>query len=590
MKRKKEGYFALIKAVFSVAVKKLPVLFLLAVVSEAVTGVLLGSSVWFKQQLFDKAEAVVNGAAFSQIAIAAVVLCVYLVLQLLISGINSVIDSNFKTKLEQEAGEELNRKAARIDPVCYEDNRFLDHIEKAGRGTEFAVDVFITSLSMMLTIISYFGFMGSYLNSIEPMLMVVMVCTFIPYIFGAVVRYRVNKSRENLAAPYRRRGEYYGQCITVREYVKETRMLGAYGYFFQKMKENLEMVKTLNWKAVKKTNLIDIGLRFLTLFGYVAIIVLLFYYLMSGRVGVGVFAAVVSSLDGMAEKLESLFRWQIGSITRNLGMAENYLAFLNLPERQGDRPFPEGKTVEFQNVSFIYPNATGNSLTDINLSIRENETVAIVGSNGAGKSTFARLLLGIFRPDEGSVLIDGVDTRELLPEESVGKTSAVFQKFQKYKMTTLDNVILSNTRQEPDIKQAKDALEKANLEMDSRSFPEGMNTLLAKEFGGTDISGGQWQRLAIARGFYRKHNLIVLDEPTSAIDPLEETRVYEKFTEMSKDKTAVIITHRLGSAKIADRIVVLDAGRIVETGTHEELMERKGLYYEMYQAQAKWYA
>ena len=111
-----------------------------------------------------------------------------------------------------------------------------------------------------------------------------------------------------------------------------------------------------------------------------------------------------------------------------------------------------------------------------------------------------------------------------------------------------------------------------------------------REFGGTDISGGQWQRLAIARGFYRKHNLIVLDEPTSAIDPLEETRVYEKFAEMSKDKTAVIITHRLGSAKIADRIVVLDAGRIVETGTHEELMERKGHYYKMYQAQAKWYA
>ena len=157
-------------------------------------------------------------------------------------------------------------------------------------------------------------------------------------------------------------------------------------------------------------------------------------------------------------------------------------------------------------------------------------------------------------------------------------------------MTTLDNVILSNTRQEPDLEQAADALERANLEMDSRSFPEGMNTLLAREFGGTDISGGQWQRLAIARGFYRKHNLIVLDEPTSAIDPLEETRVYEKFAEMSRDKTAVVITHRLGSAKIADRIVVLDAGRIVETGTHEELMERKGHYYEMYQAQSKWYA
>ena len=114
--------------------------------------------------------------------------------------------------------------------------------------------------------------------------------------------------------------------------------------------------------------------------------------------------------------------------------------------------------------------------------------------------------------------------------------------------------------------------------------------MLSREFGGTDLSGGQWQRLAIARGFYRRHNLIVLDEPTAAIDPLEETAVYQKFAEMSKDKTAVIITHRLGSVKIADRIVVLENGKIAEMGRHEALMEKKGLYYDMYMAQAKWYA
>lgn len=564
-------------------------LFGLLLMSGAAVGVVSGSGVWFKQQLFEQAEAVVDGAPFSRVAVAAVVLCVYLVLQLAMSGMDSVVFNHFEAKLVQEAGEELNRKAAKIDPVCYEDNRFLDQIEKAGRGTLVAVTVFSTSISMLLTILAYFGFMGGYLRSIEPMLLVVLLATFIPYIFGAVVRYRVNKSKENLSAPYRRRGEYYGQCITEREYVRETRMLGGYGYFFQKMKENLEMVKTLDWKAVKKTNMIDIGLRFLTLLGYMATIVLLFYYLMNGRVGVGAFAAVLSSLDGIAEKLESLFRWKIGYITGNLGMGENYVAFLNLPERQGDTPFPEGRTVEFQNVSFTYPNASEASLKNITLSIHENETVAIVGSNGAGKSTFARLLLGIYRPCEGSVLIDGVDTKTLLPGDSAGKTSAVFQKFQKYKMTALDNVVISDTCQEQDLKRVKEALKKADLEMDGRSFPEGENTLLAREFGGTDLSGGQWQRLAIARGFYRKHNLIVLDEPTSAIDPLEETRVYKKFAEISRDKTAVIITHRLGSARIADRIVVLDAGRIVEMGTHEELLERKEHYYKMYQAQAKWY-
>ncbi len=179
----------------------------------------------------------------------------------------------------------------------------------------------------------------------------------------------------------------------------------------------------------------------------------------------GVFAAVASSLDGMSDTLERLFNFKVGHITRRLGPAENYLAFLHLPECEGSNPFPEAKTVEFRNVGFAYPNATKNAVSGLSLTIRDGGTVAVVGSNGAGKSTFTRLILGIYRPTEGAAL-------------------------------------------------------------------------LSREFGGTDLSGGQWQRLAIARGLYRRHNLIVLDEPTSAMDPLEETRVYERFAELSRDKTA----------------------------------------------------
>lgn len=349
------------------------------------------------------------------------------------------------------------------------------------------------------------------------------------------------------------------------------------------------MVRALDWKAVKKTTLIEVMLRFFSMLGYVATVVLLFYYLLTGRVRVGAFAAIVASLDGMYDKLESMFRFRIGGITSQLGMAENYLTFLEMPEREGELAFPEGRTVEFRKVSFTYPNAAGKALSCVDLTIREKETIAIVGKNGAGKSTFARLLLGIYRPTQGQVLIDGVDTRRVR-HDADAKCSAVFQRFQKYKMTVADNVLLGSSRDEPDESKIGAALEKADLPLAQRTFPEGTKTLLAREFGGTDLSGGQWQRLAVARGLYRRHNLIVLDEPTSAIDPLEETRVYEKFAELSRDKTAVIITHRLGSAKIADRIVVMDEGKIVEVGTHEELMEKKGLYFEMYRAQARWYA
>ena len=589
-KKQKTGYFALIRAMSGVAGKKLLIPFLLMILCSISAGVVQGSGVWFKQQLFDQARAAAEGAAFSKVLMAAIALCIFLIVQLLMNAVNQISMNSFQLKMEQAAGEELNRKAARVDPICYEDNRFLDHIEKAGRGTQSAVSVFMLTFSIILSIVSYFGFMGGYLFSIEPMLLVMLFCSFIPYILGSVVRYRVHRTMENQAAPYRRRGEYYGQCITDREYAKETRMLGGYGYFYRKMKENLQMVRTLAWRTARKSELVDLVLRFLSMAGYVGTVIMLFYYLMTGRVGVGIFAAVASSLDGMSDTLEILFNFNINSITGNLGLAENYLAFLTLPERKALRQFPEAKTVEFKDVSFAYPNAARDSVSRLSLFIKENETIAIVGSNGAGKSTFARLLLGIYQPTEGVVLIDGVDTKEILPGESAGKCSAVFQRFQKYKMKVSDNIFMSNTLDAFDTGRVEESLEKADLELNERSFPEGLNTVLAREFGGTDLSGGQWQRLAIARGLYRRHNLIVLDEPTSAIDPLEETRVYEKFVEMSKDKTAVIITHRLGSAKIADRIVVLDEGSIAEMGTHNELMDKKGLYYRMFQAQAKWYA
>lgn len=590
MRRKKNGYTALMKVLTGIACRQLPGVTAAMFLCSGLSAIAQSAGVWFKQQLFDSAEALIQGGPAGKVYFAGITLGVFLILQMVMGALSALTENKFLYRFEQAAGSLMNEKAARIDPVCYEDNRFLDHIEKAGRGLRGAVSVFQISVYTFLTFACYFGFMGIYLFQIQPGLLIMLLISFLPYILGSVFRYQMRKRAEYQAAPYRRKGDFYGRCITDRDYAKETRLLGAYGYFFRKFEENIRMVRELDWKATKKSELLEISLRFISMTGYIGTIVMLFYYLLNGSVGVGAFAAIASSLDGMSDKLDNLFRSRIRQMMTNLGTAENYLEFLNLPERDAGREFPEGKTVEFSHVSFTYPEAAGESLSDISLSIKENETVAIVGSNGAGKSTFVRLLLGIYRPTKGTVRLDGIDTRELNPRFSSGRVSAVFQKFQRYKMSLQENVILSDSGKPVDENAVEQSLAKADLDWQSGSFPDGMNTMLSREFGGTDLSGGQWQRLAIARGFYRRHNLIVLDEPTAAIDPLEETAVYKKFAELSKNKTAVIITHRLGSARIADRIVVLDHGRIAETGKHEELMEKKGLYHEMYMAQAKWYA
>ncbi len=167
--------------------------------------------------------------------------------------------------------------------------------------------------------------------------------------------------------------------------------------------------------------------------------------------------------------------------------------------------------------------------------------------------------------------------------------SSVFQDYQRYKMTLQDNIIISDTSTTFINQCAQNSLKEADLNVNSKVFPQGMNTMLSRDFDGVDLSGGLWQRVAIARGFYKKHNMILLDEPTAAIDPVEESKLYMKFIELSKGKTSFIVTHRLSLTKMADRVVVMDQGKVVQIGTHKELISVKGKYQELYSSQSKWY-
>lgn len=587
--KKKYSYPHMLGSMLKISVKNMPGTFFAALLVMALAEAASGAGVIVKQNLFESAQKMMGGGSAGKVYGAAILLGVYFIVSMLFYAANNLLQEQGRLRLHQEAGNRLNRKASRIDPICYEDNRFLDDIKRANTGIESVVEVMWVSIRMAGIFLCYYGFMGAYLAQIETGLLVMLCISFVPYIIGGAVRYRMHKLAAYKAAPYQRKGEYYGRCITDKEYARETRLLGAYGYFFRKFRENMELARDIDWKATKKSELVEIFLRFISMTGYIGMLLLLFYYLIRGRVDIAAFAAILSSLDNISDRLDTMFRNTLPRLTDNIGSAENYMAFMDLPERKAVKEIPEGKRVSFRKVSFAYPGSGEPALHQIDLDIKEGETIAIVGENGAGKSTFAKLLLGLYCPTEGRVEIDGVDTREIAPGNSAGKLSAVFQNFQKYKMSLGENVFMSDSGHPIDGKRITHSLNRAGLDEGDGEFAQGLDTMLSREFGGTDLSGGQWQRLSIARGLYRQHNLIVLDEPTAAIDPLKETEIYQRFAESAKNKTAVIITHRLGSAKIADRIVVLDKGRIAEQGTHEELLTRQGIYSEMYHEQAKWY-
>jgi len=584
--QRRKGFFYLITHVMSMIFQFMPKTFLLFLFVSVASGAATAANTVFKQRFFDLVEACTLGGSVAAAIKSGVIMGLFLVFTLFLEVMSNIITENFFKKVEGYMGRRLNDKAAVIDPISYEDNRFLDNINKAYKGVEGASAAVGLFLNILLSQASYFIFMGAYFLTIKPMLLLMMLLSFLPSIAGSFVRYHLYSQMENQAAPYRRRCDYYGKCIYDREYAKETRLLGGFRYFYGLFQESLGMVTKLNWKVLKKSELTEIALRFLTLIGYVGTLIMLFYYLMRGEIGVGIFAAIFSSIYQMFEEMEFVFNYEVGEIMQNLGLAQNYLSFLELPEQRSglEDPIP-GKSIVLKDVSFSYPNAKKNSIDHVSLNITEGETIAIVGENGAGKSTLVRLLAGLYLPDSGEIIMDGINLRTAAPLAVYQNISGVFQKFQRYKMTLEENVTIAKGLNG----DVLGALEKASLDINDRSFPDGIHTMLGKDFGGVDISGGQWQRLAIARGFYRSHNLIILDEPTAAIDPIEETRIYQKFAEISRGKTAVIVTHRLGSAKIADRIVVMEQGKIIDIGTHDKLMEKPGKYREMYNAQRKWY-
>jgi ATP-binding cassette subfamily B protein len=253
-------------------------------------------------------------------------------------------------------------------------------------------------------------------------------------------------------------------------------------------------------------------------------------------------------------------------------------------------PFPLRHGITFDAVSFRYPGAPEPALRGVSLEIRPGERLALVGENGAGKSTLARLLLGLDEPMEGRILVDGVDLREIDPTSWRERAAAVFQSFVRYQLTARENIGLADPASLYDDDRIRAAAQRSSAHAVIETLPHGYETPLGKGFEGAhDLSVGQWQKLALARAYMREADLLVLDEPAASLDALAELEVYRQFSEASVGKTVLLISHRLGSARLADRIVVLEAGTVAQTGTHDELIARGGPYAEMYRLQAEWY-
>ena len=251
------------------------------------------------------------------------------------------------------------------------------------------------------------------------------------------------------------------------------------------------------------------------------------------------------------------------------------------------RPFQKG--IELRNVSFTYPNTDRKILDGISLNIYPGETVAIVGKNGAGKTTLVKLITRMYDPSDGDIHLDNVPIHHYDLDDLRSQMSVVDQGFLKYQLSAQENIGLGNVDRLSELGDIKAAAEKAGADFISQ-LPNGYETVLSRQFeDGTELSGGQWQKIALARALIRNAQLLILDEPTAALDVRSEHDIYTRFQELTKEKTTVLISHRMSTVRMAERILVLDDGKVIEEGTHEELMKDNGLYARLYTLQAEHY-
>ncbi len=327
--------------------------------------------------------------------------------------------------------------------------------------------------------------------------------------------------------------------------------------------------------------------------GYIVLIIVAIQ-IIYGRLAIGQFLTVRTLLSQLNNNISSFFE-SITAINTSLVNATDFMEFMETPaQHSGDIEVNHLPKIEFKHVSFMYPHSDHFAIEDVSFTLNPGDSLAIVGENGAGKTTLIKLLIGAYMPQEGMIYVDDHPISEINRESYLGQIGALFQDYSRYDFATLgENVWFGNVEKPYSRKAIMEALDDAGLGNLAIDYKNGLNQLLSKDIdakNATNISGGQWQRLGIARAFFRSPNILILDEPTSSVDAKSEYEIFRSIIKKQQGKSTVIISHRFSTVRRAEKIIVLDHGKIIEQGTHSELIAQDGVYKEMFELQAEGYA
>ena len=495
----------------------------------------------------------------------------------------------------------MSNRLQTIDYCYHEDASFFEKYEKgfnAGNNNDNGIEGLYNKLSMLpAKLVTLIG-MVIMAGALSPVLLVSLVVHVAVIMWTSKLTHDYEYSKKEETAKAWRRMGYYQKTTLDFSYGKDIRIFNLRKRIMDNYQEEINAYVTLVADIRNKEFLLG-------LCGIVTLLVsnVLTYGILVQNVLAGMSVSSFTMYTSMVVSLMALmldFGKDIAFIRNEGEYVNDFYRFMDEPlvvegEKTTADVFKsttvEDKTLEivFDHVTFRYPGTEKNIFTDLNFTIHAGERLAIVGINGAGKSTLVKLMTGLFAPTEGHIYINGVDITSLRKSELYSLYSAVFQEVNVLAFTIRENVACAS--EDVDDARVQEALEKVGLWNKVENFEHGLDQMMLKviDENGTDFSGGERQKLSIARGLYKDAAMVIMDEPTAALDALAEAEIYENFSSLVEGKTAVYISHRLASTRFCDKIALFDADGLEEYGNHEELMEQKGKYYEMFMIQGKYY-
>jgi ATP-binding cassette subfamily B protein len=489
---------------------------------------------------------------------------------------------------------ELMTKAASLDLSMFEDSEFYDKLERARRQTTGRVVLMSMVLSQLQDLITII-FLGAGLVVFEPWLIIILVVAVLPSFLSEAYFSRSSYSLVRSWTPQRRELDYLRYIGASVETAKEVKVFGLNEFVSGRFGRIAEEYYHANKKlAIKRTiwgTLLQVG----SLAAYYSAYLLIIIRTVAGTLSVGDMTFLSGSFNRLQNQLQNLLS-TFTRITESALYLQDYFDFLAINPLIRDHldaidtPTKIIEGIKFDNVGFHYPGTEIWAVRHVSFLLKAGEKLAFVGENGAGKTTLVKLLARMYDPTEGTISIDGVDIRKFKIESYRKMIGVIFQDYVRFAFTASENVAVGQIEESKNLPQIQNAAEKSLADPVIQKLPGGYSQMLGKRFAeGVDLSGGEWQKIALARAYMRDAQIVILDEPTAALDARAEFEVFKRFSELTSGKTAVIISHRFSTVRMADRILVLKNGEMLELGTHEELLEKKGLYAELFQIQAQGY-